>query len=65
MYRIVRCYQHSDIPRRTIKTGLTLEEAQAHCSDPQTSSKTATSSKAKTRTRLFGPWFDAYEECTR
>jgi hypothetical protein len=58
-YRIVRFYQSEDIPRRTIKHGLTLEEAQAHCSDPETSWSTCTD---QTRTREFGPWFDGYEE---
>lgn len=60
-YKIVRMYQ-GDHPRRTIKTGLTLDEAQAHCQDPETSSSTATSAAAKRRTRLMGPWFDGYEQ---
>lgn len=30
-YRIVRFFQDDDRPRRTIRTGLALEEAQAHC----------------------------------
>ena len=62
MYKIIRCYQDENKPSRTIKTGLTLEEAQKHCHDPETSWKTATSAKAKRRTRLYGPWYDAYEE---
>lgn len=60
VYRIVRTYKNDRIPSRTIKTGLTLEEAQAHCHDPETSSKTATSQKARRRTRTFGEWFDGY-----
>ena len=63
MYKIVRMYFKGD--RRTIKTGLTLAEAQAHCRDPETSSKTATSREARKRTRQHGPWFDGYEECKR
>lgn len=59
-YKIVRMYQRGG--RRTIETGLTLEQAQEHCSDPETSSRTATRSKAKARTRRMGPWFDGYEK---
>jgi hypothetical protein len=40
MYRIVRRYFHSDRCRpRVIRRGLTLEEAQAHCRDIETSSQ--------------------------
>ena len=58
-YKIVRAYFRGG--KRTIETGLTLEDAQAHCRDPETSSKTATSSAARRRTRIMGPWFDGYE----
>ena len=63
MYKIVRCYFNNGqrVMRRTIERGLTLEQAQAHCSNPETSSRTATSSKARKRTERRGPWFDAYE----
>jgi hypothetical protein len=59
-YKIIRRYFRGG--RRTIETGLTLEQAQEHCSNPETSSRTATSSKAKARTRRMGPWFDSYEK---
>ncbi len=62
MYKIVRMFYDRDKRSRTIKTGLTLEQAQAHCQDPETSSRTATSAKAKRYTRTHGAWFDAYEE---
>lgn len=63
MYKIVRMFQRGWNPkRRTIKTGLTLEQAQAHCQNPETSSSTATSAKARRYTELHGPWFDGYEE---
>ena len=62
MYKIVRMYQDANKPSRTIMTGLTLEEAQAHCQDPETSWKTATSAAARRVTRRNGPWFDGYEE---
>lgn len=61
-YRIVRMYFHKRGPGRTIKTGLTLEQAQEHCSNPETSSSTCTSSVGKRRTRRVGPWFDGYAD---
>lgn len=61
MYRIVRMYFKGG--KRTVKSDLTLEEAQAHCRDPETSSRTATGAAAKRRTRQRGAWFDGYEEC--
>jgi hypothetical protein len=48
--------------RRTILTRLSLEQAQAHCSDPETSSSTCTKAANKRRTALRGPWFDSYTE---
>lgn len=62
MYKIVRFYFNKPGQRRTIKTGLTLEQAQAHCSDPETSSSTAKNYTAVKRTKEQGPWFDGYEE---
>ena len=50
------------MPREVITRGLTLEQAQAHCSDPETSSSTATGTHAQARTAKYGPWFDGYEE---
>ena len=61
-YRIVRMYAHPSMSSEWIDTGLTLEEAQAHCKDPETSSKTATSPSLTNLTHLFGDWFDGYEE---
>ncbi len=60
-YRVVRMYQ-GDHPRETISEGLSLEDAQAHCSDPETSSSTASDPEAVARTQERGPWFDGYEE---
>ena len=62
MYKIVRMYFNKPGQRRTIDTRLTLEEAQAHCSDPETSSDTCTSAASKAITRRNGAWFDGYEE---
>ena len=60
-YQIIRMYKEARIKRRVIETGLTLEQAQAHCSDPETSSSTCTSSIGRTRTKGLGQWFDGYE----
>ncbi len=61
-YKIVRLYRDKPGPARTIRRGLTLKEAQAHCSDPETSSSTCTNKTGKARTRRNEPWFDAYEK---
>ena len=58
-YKIVRHYFRNG--NRVIARGLTLEEAQEHCRDPETSSKTATKSANVARTRRLGPWFDGYD----
>lgn len=48
-YNIVRFYApHTGRYNRTVKRGLTLEQAQAHCKDPNT--------------RKDGEWFDGYTE---
>jgi len=69
MYKIVRHYFNGGSQgsnggsfHRTIKTRLTLEEAQAHCKDPQTHSKECTTPAGKRRTKKYGMWFDGYEE---
>lgn len=60
MYKIQRLYFRGD--RRTIATGLTLEQAQAHCSNPETSSSTCRKPANRRRTKMRGPWFDSYTE---
>lgn len=62
MYNIVRFYKDSPIRRRVIIEAVTLKEAQAYCSDPETSSSTATGKVARARTRRVGAWFDGYEQ---
>ncbi len=57
-YKIVRNYYGGG--KRVIKRNLTLEEAQKHCSDPETSSRTATGAKAQRITARVGKWFDGY-----
>lgn len=63
MYNIVRFYLHGR--SRVVKRGLTLKQAQAHCSDPETSSSTCTKASGKRRTRERGSWFDGYTECRK
>lgn len=59
-YKVVRFYQ-GDHEAEEIRTGLTLEEAQAWCGDPETSSSTCTSEEGLARTAEHGSWFDGYE----
>ena len=59
MYKIVRMYFKGR--PRVIDTGLTLEEAQAHCANPETSSLTCTNAAGRRRTARMGPWCDGYE----
>ena len=61
MYKIVRHYKDS-YRNRTIDAGLTLEEAQAHCNNPETSSSTCTTPAARRITKRNGEWFDGYQE---
>ena len=64
MYKIVRHYQrdngfarHLETKKRTIKTGLTLAEAQEHCSRDSTSTLSGTADK-----QHGWDWFDGYTE---
>lgn len=59
-YKIVRNYFKGG--QRVIIRGLTLEEAQQHCQDPETSSSTCTKHHNRLRTKRLGPWFDGYTE---
>jgi len=62
-YKIVRYYFNGWPSKcRTIRTGLTLEEAQRHCEDPETSSSTCTTRAGLRRTKERGPWFDGYSD---
>lgn len=60
-YNVVRFYQSAAIRRRIILRNVTLEVAQAHCNDLETSSSTATNPAGRARTKRFGAWFDGYE----
>jgi hypothetical protein len=59
-YMIVRMHMHGSPEVR--ERGLTLEEAQAHCNDPETSASTCTEQEGLDYTEAHGPWFDGYEE---
>ena len=61
-YKIIRMYCDESFNNRTIKRGLTLEEAQAHCKDKETSSTTCKMDANIRRTHQHGAWFDGYEE---
>lgn len=65
LYNVRRLYFRQPGRKRLILSRVTLEQAQAHCSDPQTSSSTCTSSAGRARTRRMGPWFDSYEKVQR
>ncbi len=50
---------------RDLESGLTLEEAQEHCRDSETSSKTACDETLEKEAALSGgsrQWFDGYNE---
>lgn len=61
LYKIVRGYQNS-YKRRTIASGLTLEEAKEWCKDPESSSTTCQKPENRRRTKAKGPWFDGFAE---
>lgn len=47
-YTIIRFYRDPNRKQHIVKRGLTLKQAQAHCSDPTT--------------RKEGEWFDGYTD---
>jgi|TARA_R100000482_G_scaffold41977_1_gene14559 hypothetical protein len=59
-YKIVRMYFNKNIKTKTIRRNLSLEEAQAHCKDKETSSSTCKLPKNKKHTARYGDWFDGY-----
>jgi hypothetical protein len=59
-YDIVRFYFRGG--SRVIAEQLSLEEARAHCKNPETSSSTATTAEARQHTACRGPWFDGYTD---
>jgi hypothetical protein len=61
-YRIKRFYQNENYATETVARGLSLAQAKKHCSDPESSSTTATKRAAVARTTRRGPWFEGFEE---
>lgn len=61
-YKIIRQHYHDSVEDRVLATGLTLKEAQAHCKDKETSSKSATTPEARAYTAKYGPWFGGYAD---
>ncbi len=61
VYKIVRYFFYNYEPK-TIKKNLSLEEAQQHILDPETSSSTCKKRINLNRTKIYGPWFDVYTE---
>jgi hypothetical protein len=60
-YKIVRAFFNSEHRSKVIVRGLTLDEAQAWCNNPETSSMTCKSVKSAKLTERYGAWFDGYE----
>ena len=61
-YKIVRMFFDDDVPSETMKRGLTLEQAQSHCQDKETSSSTCEGIEGIQNNQMYGKWFDAYTE---
>jgi hypothetical protein len=59
-YKIIRGF--FDGNREIIATGLTLEEAQEHCRDTETSSRTCSEETLQKVGTNRGAWFDGYDE---
>jgi len=66
-YKIVRFFHgkagadgHLQSRKRTIETGLSLDQVQEHCNDPESSSTTCINAAGRARTRKHGDWFDGY-----
>lgn len=62
-YKVIRFYmEHPSISQRTLKRGLSMKEAIAHCKGPETSSSTCKKRVNVRRTERLGPWFDSWAE---
>lgn len=60
LYNVVRFFQNGG--QEVVEEDLTLEQAQEHCNDPETSSSTCTDPEGVARTTARGQWFDGYTE---
>ena len=62
-YRVVRMYFNKPTqPKKVLKRGLTLEEAQKHCKNRETSSSTSSHAATRRAHKQGRMWFDGYEE---
>lgn len=61
-YHLVRFYAHLSPVILNKGRTVSLEDAKAHCKNPETSSQTCKTKKALEHTRRMGPWFDGYHE---
>lgn len=60
-YRIERIYKEGH-RKQVLARGLSEEQAQAWCKDPEGSSSTCIKRANVARTKRRGPWFDAYTQ---
>ena len=60
-YMIIRCYERHGVENTPLHS-LSLAEAQEHCKDRESDSSTCSELAGKTRTELFGRWFDYFTE---
>jgi hypothetical protein len=61
-YTVVRFFANPELDEEVLTTGLSLDEARAHCRDPESSSRTCTGRSGRAITKVHGPWFDGYRE---
>ena len=61
-WKIVRCHFLDENLNKTLREGLTLEEAREHVRNPETSSKTCALTDNMAYTAKHGAWFDAMVE---
>lgn len=60
-YSIIRFYAEGH-DQEVVEMGLTREEAEAHCEDTETSSRTCTTDEGCLRTAEMGDWFEGFRE---
>lgn len=61
-YKIIRKHFNKKFDDVIVAEGLSLKEAQKHCKNKETSSRTCQSEEMIEYTEKHGPWFDAYDE---
>jgi len=61
-FNVVRMYFNDELSSEVIKSHVTIEDAQIHCRDQETSSSTCEGITGIERTAKYGAWFDGYVE---